>query len=90
MDVKPRFGMQYTHTLPNWWSKIHWMYQGDIPGSTISSMQWKDLGNGSLLIMEGNTQRFWKHQVPKSKRIAEPRLNLTFRKICRAPAHGPG
>ncbi len=38
-----------------------------------------DLENGSLLIMEGDTQRFWKHQVPKSKRVAEPRVNLTFR-----------
>ena len=47
-----------------------------------------DLESGSLLIMEGDTQRFWKHQVPKSKRVAEPRVNLTFRNICRAPTHG--
>jgi alkylated DNA repair dioxygenase AlkB len=38
-----------------------------------------DLESGSLLIMEGDTQRFWKHQVPKTKRVAEPRINLTFR-----------
>ena len=47
-----------------------------------------DLENGSLLIMEGDTQRFWKHQVPKSKRVAEPRVNLTFRQICRAAPRG--
>jgi len=40
-----------------------------------------DLENGSLLIMQGDTQRFWKHQVPKTKRTVEPRINLTFRCI---------
>jgi alkylated DNA repair dioxygenase AlkB len=46
-----------------------------------------DLENGSLLIMQGDTQRYWKHQLPKSKRVAEPRVNLTFRNIVPAPAH---
>ena len=49
-----------------------------------------DLENGSLLIMKGETQRFWKHHVPKSKRVAESRVNLTFRNIWRAPSHGRG
>jgi len=40
-----------------------------------------DLECGSLLIMQGDTQRFWKHQVPKTKRVVEPRINLTFRSI---------
>jgi alkylated DNA repair dioxygenase AlkB len=47
-----------------------------------------DLENGSLLIMEGDTQRFWKHQVPKTRRATEPRVNLTFRNICRIPLRG--
>jgi alkylated DNA repair dioxygenase AlkB len=41
-----------------------------------------DLESGSLLIMQGDTQRFWKHQVPKTRRTVEPRINLTFRSIC--------
>ncbi|MCH8083059.1 MAG: alpha-ketoglutarate-dependent dioxygenase AlkB, partial [Myxococcales bacterium] len=49
-----------------------------------------ELENGSLLIMEGDTQRFWKHQVSKSKRVAEPRVNLTFRNIWREPTRGRG
>lgn len=49
-----------------------------------------DLDNGSLLIMEGDTQHFWKHQISKSKRVTEPRLNLTFRNICQEPPHGRG
>lgn len=37
------------------------------------------LENGSLLAMEGETQSHWVHCLPKSKRVAEPRINLTFR-----------
>jgi alkylated DNA repair dioxygenase AlkB len=40
-----------------------------------------DLNHGSLLLMEGETQHFWKHQIAKSKKIHEPRINLTFRWI---------
>jgi len=40
------------------------------------------LEHGSLLIMKGETQRFWKHQLPKSKRVSESRVNLTFRSVC--------
>lgn len=39
------------------------------------------LDHGSLLLMQGPTQHFWLHQLPKSKRIFEPRINLTFRII---------
>jgi alkylated DNA repair dioxygenase AlkB len=37
--------------------------------------------NGSLILMSGVTQRYWKHQVPKTARPTGPRLNLTFRSI---------
>ena len=37
------------------------------------------LENGSLLIMEGTTQHFWKHQIPKTAKPTAPRINLTFR-----------
>ncbi|MCW5520260.1 alpha-ketoglutarate-dependent dioxygenase AlkB [Aureitalea sp. L0-47] len=40
-----------------------------------------ELEHGSLLLMKGSTQHFWKHQLPKSKRIHDPRINLTFRVI---------
>ena len=39
------------------------------------------LKHGSLLIMRGELQHFWKHQVPKQKTINKPRVNLTFRVI---------
>jgi alkylated DNA repair dioxygenase AlkB len=39
------------------------------------------LSNGSFLLMSGKTQHFWKHQIPKSARPLQPRINLTFRVI---------
>lgn len=42
-----------------------------------------DLEHGSLLLMKGETQHHWHHQLPKSKRIQQPRINLTFRIIKR-------
>lgn len=39
------------------------------------------LSDGSLLLMQGATQHFWKHQIPKTSRIIKPRINLTFRTI---------
>ena len=39
------------------------------------------LSTGSLLIMRGDTQRYWQHCVPKRAKEIEARINLTFRKI---------
>jgi len=39
------------------------------------------LSHGSLLIMKGNTQKFWLHQLPKTKRKINSRINLTYRII---------
>jgi alkylated DNA repair dioxygenase AlkB len=39
------------------------------------------LTSGSLLVMQGTTQHFWKHQLPKTTKIIGPRINLTFRII---------
>ena len=37
------------------------------------------LQHGSLLIMQGTTQHFWKHQIPKTAKPISERINLTFR-----------
>lgn len=39
------------------------------------------LNHGSLLIMGGEMQHYWKHQVPKERKIKDSRVNLTFRYI---------
>lgn len=38
-----------------------------------------NLESGSLLIMKGATQHNWLHQIPKTKKKVESRINLTFR-----------
>lgn len=39
------------------------------------------LTNGSLLVMQGPTQHNWLHHVPKTVKVVQPRINLTFRKV---------
>ncbi|HCF03009.1 alpha-ketoglutarate-dependent dioxygenase AlkB [Flavobacterium sp.] len=39
------------------------------------------LEHGSLLLMKGSTQHFWKHQIPKTTKPIGNRINLTFRSI---------
>lgn len=42
------------------------------------------LAHGSLLLMRGQTQACWQHQLPKSLKVTEPRVNLTFRRMLRS------
>ncbi|HDS1655292.1 alpha-ketoglutarate-dependent dioxygenase AlkB family protein [Stenotrophomonas maltophilia] len=39
------------------------------------------LGHGDLLLMAGQTQRFYQHALPKMARVRGERINLTFRWI---------
>jgi len=39
------------------------------------------LASGSILLMKGDTQRYWKHGIDKETRPCGPRVNLTFRRI---------
>jgi alkylated DNA repair dioxygenase AlkB len=39
------------------------------------------LNHGSLLIMKGEMQHFWKHQIAKTTKVSNSRINLTFRWI---------
>ena len=38
-----------------------------------------NLSDGDFLVMGGDTQKFWQHQVPKMAKSTQPRINLTFR-----------
>lgn len=44
-----------------------------------------DLRGGSLLVMGGTTQRFWRHAVPRRRGQPGERINLTFRTIFTRP-----
>jgi alkylated DNA repair dioxygenase AlkB len=47
------------------------------------------LGHGTLVIMAGAIQRFWKHEVPKTKDKVGERINLTFRYLESPGRSGP-
>jgi alkylated DNA repair dioxygenase AlkB len=38
-----------------------------------------ELEHGTFVLMKGETQHKWQHQIPKSKKIRKPRISLTFR-----------
>lgn len=40
-----------------------------------------EVNNGTLIIMAGTMQQFWKHEVPKTDKEVGERINLTFRKF---------
>ncbi|WP_374013090.1 alpha-ketoglutarate-dependent dioxygenase AlkB [Pseudoxanthomonas koreensis] len=40
-----------------------------------------ELPAGSLLLMQGATQRCWKHALPRTARPVGERINLTFRQV---------
>jgi alkylated DNA repair dioxygenase AlkB len=39
------------------------------------------LESGSLLMMDAESQHYWHHSLPVSKKISAPRINLTFRRM---------
>ncbi|ATS22480.1 MULTISPECIES: alpha-ketoglutarate-dependent dioxygenase AlkB family protein [Xanthomonas] len=43
-----------------------------------------ELGHGDLLVMSGDTQRYYKHALPRTARPVGERINLTFRQIASA------
>lgn len=40
-----------------------------------------ELPHGSLLVMSGDTQRLYRHALPRTSRVVAPRINLTFRQV---------
>ena len=40
-----------------------------------------NLASGSLLVMKNETQDYWLHRLPPTKKVNSPRINLTFRTI---------
>lgn len=40
-----------------------------------------ELDPGSLLLMKGSIQRYWLHALPKTKKVKEARINLTYRHL---------
>jgi alkylated DNA repair dioxygenase AlkB len=43
------------------------------------------LENGTLVVMDMHSQKYWMHQLKKEPKIKEPRINLTFRQFINLP-----
>ncbi len=50
-------------------------------GGDADALTALDLGHGSLLLMRGETQRRYRHALPRTTCRVGPRINLTFRRI---------
>jgi alkylated DNA repair dioxygenase AlkB len=50
----------------------------------------RDLEDGSLLLMSGNSQRLWEHCITKTRRPVGKRINLTFRVVGTEVQASPG
>ena len=61
------FGQSRTFKLRDYYKK----------GNSISV----ELGNGSLLLMRGETQHYWEHCITKTAKQVGERINITFRVI---------
>jgi alkylated DNA repair dioxygenase AlkB len=49
--------------------------------ATRSSKITFPLSHGSMVLMKGQMQNIWSHQVPKTAKKVGPRINITFRYV---------
>lgn len=61
--------------------KMRWKHRQDRERGAAPPEQRIELAHGSLLIMGGETQSHWEHEVPATARPVARRINLTFRRI---------
>ncbi|OQW74644.1 MAG: alpha-ketoglutarate-dependent dioxygenase AlkB [Proteobacteria bacterium ST_bin11] len=43
------------------------------------------LSHGDLLVMAGELQHHWRHELPKTRQAKQARINLTFRRVLSTP-----
>jgi alkylated DNA repair dioxygenase AlkB len=53
----------------------------DFKHRTLGTKVSISLAHGSLLLMDAESQQHWLHQLPKTKKVTDPRINLTFRSM---------
>lgn len=57
----------------------------DLKHNTTHKQVNVSLEHGTLLVMGGLSQECWKHRVPRTTRVLESRINLTFRWVSPTP-----
>jgi alkylated DNA repair dioxygenase AlkB len=76
-DEEPELGKNPVIASANFGESRDFVIKHNESGQKLSL----PLGNGTLLIMKGTLQHYWKHSLPKRKKVKHARFNLTFREI---------
>lgn len=76
-DNEPELGFQPTIASLSLGATRRFLLRHTRSGKRISI----DLAHGDLLVMGGALQSHWKHALPKTRRVVNERINLTWRRI---------
>jgi alkylated DNA repair dioxygenase AlkB len=76
-DDDKEFGLNPTIASLSFGAERTFSFRHKITKEVISII----LESGSVLLMKSNTQTHWVHTLPKSAKIKDPRINLTFRLV---------
>ena len=76
-DDEKELGPNPTIASISFGSERNLFFRNNYTKETISIPQ----ENGSLIIIDGKTQKNWQHSIKKTQKIIGPRINLTFRNI---------
>ncbi len=76
-DDDKEFGLNPTIASLSFGAERTFSFRHKITEEVISII----LESGSVLVMRSSTQSHWVHALPKSAKIKEPRINLTFRLV---------
>jgi alkylated DNA repair dioxygenase AlkB len=76
-DDEKEFGLNPTIASLSFGAERTFSFRHKITKEVISII----LESGSVLLMKANTQSHWVHALPKSAKIKDPRINLTFRLV---------
>ncbi len=76
-DNDKEFGLNPTIASLSFGAERTFSFRHKITKEVISII----LESGSILLMKSNTQSHWVHALPKSAKIKDPRINLTFRLV---------
>ena len=76
-DDDKEFGINPTIASLSFGAERTFSFRHKITKEVISII----LESGSVLLMKSNTHTHWVHALPKSAKIKDPRINLTFRLV---------
>jgi alkylated DNA repair dioxygenase AlkB len=77
-DNEPELGAQPIIASLSLGAERKFVLKSRVAGGDKLELQ---LPHGSLLVMRGDTQRNYRHSLPRTKKASGERINLTFRRI---------